>query len=92
MFPSFKIVKRKNPAFRGIATVLVSVIIWFSPIPAGVGEKAWHLFAIFFGTIIGLVLQPLPLGAVVLIATTATALTNTLSISEAMNGYMNCTW
>ena len=76
---------------RGIVTVLVAVIIWFLPIPAGVEEKAWHLLAIFLATIIGLILQPLPLGAVVLIGTTATALTNTLSITEAMTGYMNST-
>ena len=60
-------------------------------LPLGVEERAWHLFAIFFGTIVGLVLQPLPLGAVVLIGTTATMLTHTLTMSEAMAGYMNST-
>jgi len=82
---------QRYAVLRGVVTVLAAVAIWFSPIPAGGQEKAWHLFAIFFGTIIGLILQPLPLGAVVLIGTTATALTNTLTIAEAMNGYMNAT-
>ena len=72
-------------------TVLVAVAIWFVPAPTGVEERAWHLLAIFFGTILGLILQPLPLGAVVLIGTTATMLTETLSLSEAMAGYMNST-
>lgn len=76
---------------RGAITVLAAVIIWFAPIPEGVDEKAWHLFAIFFATIIGLILQPLPLGAVVLIGTTATMLTHTLTIAQAMAGYMNAT-
>ena len=53
--------------------------------------KAWHLFAIFSGAIAGLILQPLPPGAVVLIATTLTALSNTLSINDALSGYMNPT-
>ena len=81
----------KNLLLRGMATVLVAVIIWFSPIPEGITEKAWHLFAIFFATIIGLILQPLPMGAVVLIGTTATMLTHTLTMAEAMQGYMNST-
>jgi DASS family divalent anion:Na+ symporter len=51
----------KNLLVRGIVTVLVAVIIWFMPPPEGVDQKAWHLFAIFFGTIVGLILQPLPL-------------------------------
>ncbi|PYS47959.1 MAG: anion permease [Acidobacteria bacterium] len=88
---SDKAESKEKSVVRGIVTVLVAVIIWFLPIPAGVEEKAWHLLAIFLATIIGLILQPLPLGAVVLIGTTATALTNTLSITEAMTGYMNST-
>ncbi len=81
----------QNRALRGAATALVAAVIWVLPMPAGVTGKAWHLFAIFFGTIIGLILQPLPMGAVVLIGTTLTALTGTLSIAEALNGFMNGT-
>jgi len=80
-----------SPIFRGLITVLAATIIWFSPMPAGVELRAWHLFAIFSGTIIGLILQPVPMGSVVLIGTTATMLTNTLTLSEAMAGYMNGT-
>jgi len=50
-----------------------------------------HLFAIFFGTIVGLILQPLPMGAVVLIGTTVSMVTHTLTMNEAMAGYMNST-
>ena len=76
---------------RGIATVLIAVIVWFLPSPAGVDAKAWHLFAIFFATIIGLILQPLPMGAVVLVAVAATTITNTLPIADALSGYANAT-
>jgi DASS family divalent anion:Na+ symporter len=76
---------------RGIATILVAVIIWFLPPPAGVAIKAWHLLAIFAATIIGLILQPLPMGAVVIIGTMATALTGTLTPAEALNGFSNTT-
>ena len=36
-------------------------------------------------------LQPVPMGAVVLFGMTATALTATLTISDALNGYMSPT-
>ncbi len=76
---------------RGVATILVAVIIWFLPPPAGVAIKAWHLLAIFAATIVGLILQPLPMGAVVVIGTMATALTGTLSPADALNGFSNTT-
>ncbi len=75
----------------GVATILVAVIIWFLPSPAGVAIKAWHLLAIFAATIAGLILQPLPMGAVVIIGTMATALTGTLSPADALNGFANTT-
>jgi DASS family divalent anion:Na+ symporter len=76
---------------RGLATLLVAVIIWFLPPPAGVAIKAWHLLAIFAATIVGLILQPLPMGAVVIIGTMATALTGILTPAEALNGFSNTT-
>ncbi|UCD25924.1 MAG: anion permease, partial [Gemmatimonadota bacterium] len=42
----------------------LGVAIWFAPSPAGVTPRAWHLFAIFVSTIVGIMLQPLPMGAV----------------------------
>ena len=81
----------KDRLIRGVLTLLAALIIWFIPPPEGVSQQAWHLFAIFFGTIAGLILQPLPLGAVVLIGTTATMLTHTLTLGQAMAGYMNAT-
>jgi len=82
---------KASAIFRGLITVLSAALIWFSPTPVGVEQKPWHLLAIFFGTIIGLILQPVPMGAVVLIGTTAAMLTNTLTLSEALAGYMNGT-
>ena len=76
---------------RGVVTILVAVIIWLLPFPVGVTPKAWHLLAIFAATIAGLILQPLPMGAVVLIGTMATALTGTLSPGDALNGFSNTT-
>src|SRR6476661_4525484 len=78
-------------ASRLLAVIAVGAIIWFAPVPQGIALNAWHLFAIFVATILGLILQPLPMGAMVLIAVITTALTETLSIGDALNGFSNPT-
>ena len=78
-------------AMRGAATLLAAAVIWYLPPPTGVAIKAWHLLAIFAATILGLILQPLPMGAVVITGTMATALTDTLSVGDALNGFANTT-
>ena len=82
---------RSNRLTRGLAVVLAGAAVWLAPLPAGVEVKAWHLFAIFLATILGLILQPVPMGAIVLLGITTTTLTATLSINDALNGYMNST-
>lgn len=76
---------------RAIVTSLVAIAIWFAPVPAGVDPKAWHLFAIFAATIVGLILQPLPMGAIVLFGVTLSTLSGTLNITDALKGYGNST-
>ena len=48
-----------------------------------------HLLAIFVATIVGIILKPLPMGAVAVVGICATALTGTLSINEALSGFGN---
>ena len=67
----------------------IGIIIWFIPAPAGVQIKAWHLLAIFVATIVGIMLRPLPMGAVALLGIVMTALTGTLEIGEALSGFGN---
>lgn len=76
---------------RGLIVVLVGLIIWYSPVPAGVKKEAWHLLAIFVATIFGLVLTPLPMGAVVIIGVMITAFTGTLKVGEVLSGFANST-
>ena len=82
--PGYRLVGMK----LGIAAGL-GVIIWFLPAPDGVTAAAWHLFAIFVATIVGIVLEPLPMGAVALLGIAATTLTHTLSLGEALSGFSN---
>jgi DASS family divalent anion:Na+ symporter len=81
----------REKIIRGLIVVLIGVIIWFSPIPAGVKKEAWHLLAIFVATIVGLILTPLPMGAIVPIGVMMTAITGTLNINQALSGFANNT-
>lgn len=72
-----------------IIPILVGLIIWFVPVPEGLKPQAWHLFAIFAGTILGFILQPLPIGAVSVISIVVASVTHTLKISEGLAGFGN---
>lgn len=72
-----------------LITIGIGVVLWFVPPPAGVEIAAWHLLAIFVATIVGLILKPLPMGAVAITGIMATALTGTLSVGDALSGFGN---
>lgn len=76
---------------RGLITIACALAIWFSPIPTGVKPAAWHLLAIFVATIIGFILQPLPIGGVAFISVTMAALTGVLKPAETLSGFSNTT-
>lgn len=79
-----------------LITVAVGLVIWFLPPPEGVtalekGQQAWHLLAIFVATIVGLILKPLPMGAVAIIGIVLTAATGTLTAAQSLSGFGNTT-
>jgi divalent anion:Na+ symporter, DASS family len=76
---------------HGIITVLVGALIWFMPIPKGLDAPAWHLFAIMAATILGFVLQPLPMGAIAFSSITFTALLGVLKPADVLSGFSNST-
>ena len=81
--------KNSNSWLKFAVPILIGLAIWFAPAPVGVDPKAWHLFAIFVATIVGLIVQPMPMGAVAFIAIVITALTGTLTIGESLSGFGN---
>uniref|UniRef100_UPI00248CD7B4 DASS family sodium-coupled anion symporter n=1 Tax=Veillonella seminalis TaxID=1502943 RepID=UPI00248CD7B4 len=72
-----------------IIPIMVGVIIAVLPVPAGLSTQAWYLLAIFLSTIIGFIMQPLPIGAIALISITITQLANVLKPSQALAGFGN---
>ena len=70
-----------------IASIATGIILWFVPVPSGVSRNAWQLLAIFLATIVGIITQPLPLGAVALLGLGASVLTKTLTFSAAFSAF-----
>nr|ABK24751.1 unknown [Picea sitchensis] len=69
------------------ASIATGVIMWLVPAPAGVTKNAWQLLAIFLATIVGIITQPLPLGAVALMGLGAAVLTKTLTFAAAFSAF-----
>jgi divalent anion:Na+ symporter, DASS family len=76
---------------RGLIAIAIGIIIWNLPAPAGVKKEAMHLLAIFVATIVGLILTPLPMGAVVIIGVMLTGVTETLKVGQILSGFANNT-
>ncbi|MCB1108322.1 MAG: anion permease [Chlamydiia bacterium] len=79
---------RKNASLF-VLCFLVSAIIWFLPEPQGVSTQAWHLFAIFIFTVLGVVTKPMPIGTIAFIGLMLVTLTKTLTFDEAFTGFSN---
>lgn len=62
--------------------VAIATAIWFSPAPSGVSAQAWHLLAVFVGTIAGIITTPLPLGAVAILGLGTAMLTKVLTFAQ----------
>lgn len=70
-----------------IASIATGVILWLVPQPAGVTRNAWQLLSIFLATIVGIITQPLPLGAVALMGLGACVFTKTLTFAAAFSAF-----
>ncbi len=62
-----------------------------APIPEGLSDQAWHLFAVFVSVIISFILRPFPMGVMVLLGLVFLSISQTISIKEALSGYGDTT-
>ncbi len=71
--------------------IVIALIIWAcTPFkPVGISVAGWHMLAIFVGTILGCITQPLPIGGVALIGFTITVLLGLVDIDTASEGFGN---
>jgi DASS family divalent anion:Na+ symporter len=71
-----------------LISVLFGFVVYNLPNPEGLSLQAWHMFAIFISTILGIVLKPFPTGAIALIGMFFASITNTINFDkEALAGF-----
>lgn len=70
-------------ALLGIYVFVAHVL----PVPEGVEPAGWRITGVFFATIAGLMLQPLPGSQVVLLGVTAVILVGGVPMGRALQGY-----
>ena len=74
---------------RGMAALaaIYCAVVYLIPKPDAVKPEGWRLTGIFIATIAGCVLQPVPSGALVLLAVTLAAIFGGLTVEQALAGY-----
>ena len=74
-------------AVRLAAAALVGALLWLVPVPDGVEPRAWRLLAVFVATMTGIILRPMPMGALAFVSVSFAVLSGTLTIAEATAGF-----
>jgi len=75
---------------RLAALILIYIVVaHVLPRPEGVDPAGWRTTGVFFATIAGLMLQPLPGSQVVLLGLTALVVVGGVSVDRALSGYAN---
>ena len=88
-----------NTAFKvwpALVAICLGLLIWFViPVPVGVKPEAWHLLALFVGTIAAIIGKVMPIGALAMIAIALVAMLGVTSnkpsvaIVDALSGFAN---
>lgn len=82
---------------HSLCAVVAALLIWFViPVPEGVEPNAWHLLALFIGTIIAIIGKAMPIGAVSVVAIALVAVTGVTNpgkpgaaLNDALSGFSN---
>jgi len=84
-----KVLKLKGAKlYPSLVLLVLFILMWFVlPVPNGVTTQGWHLFIIFILTILGLIIKPLPMGAMAFTAVTVVILTKTLTLKMTLSSF-----
>jgi len=77
-------VELRSLILKWAIVVGAGLAVYLAPVPQGITQQAWRLFAIFVATIIGSIVRPVPGGAMVLLGIAAVAITKSMPLSDAM--------
>lgn len=89
----------KNESLKpvpALVAIAITLTIWFViPVPSGVTPNAWHLLAMFIGTIAAIIGKAMPIGALAMVAIALVAITGvtnskpSAAIADALSGFSN---
>lgn len=76
---------------RGFALLIAvyGFVAYVIPRPEAIKPEGWRLTALFLATVVGSITEPLPAGALVLLAVVLSSVVGGLTITEALAGYSN---
>ncbi|MFW0767964.1 DASS family sodium-coupled anion symporter [Trabulsiella odontotermitis] len=80
-----------------IISIVITLTIWYViPCPADVTLQAWHLLALFIGTIAAIIGKAMPIGAIAIVAIMLVAITGvtnpgkpSAALNDALSGFSN---
>jgi len=90
--PSIPVPAQKQGASLSVrwgVVLLAAAIVLAMPRPDQVDPRGWLLLAIFVGTVVGLIAQPLPMGAMVICAIALAAISKSVTPQEAFSAFAN---
>ncbi len=70
-----------------LIVLIAAFSLWFMPPPTGLEIGAWHLLIIFLGTIISIILKPLPMGAIAVIGLSLCVITGLLPLQQSLSSF-----
>ncbi|NQU35846.1 MAG: DASS family sodium-coupled anion symporter [Bacteroidetes bacterium] len=74
---------------KKIAIILSGIILWFLPHPTEISPEAWHLFAIFFTTILSIVIGAFNILVASVFGMVIAVTTGTIDPGHAFSGFSN---
>lgn len=80
---------KNRPWLRWGVMLAAGALVLLVPRPEGIAPEGWRLLAIFVATVVGLVSQPLPMGAIAILAISVAALTKTVTPTFALSAFSN---
>ena len=79
-----------NQYLRFLACVIIALILWLSG-AEGAPQQGWQIFSVFIAVIASFILQPFPMGTMVLLGLVTLTATHTITMKEALSGYGDST-
>jgi divalent anion:Na+ symporter, DASS family len=77
----------RSPQSGKIGFFIFLIALWFLPKPDDLSIQAWKTFLVFAGTIVGIMTQIYPMGAIALFAICACSLTKAMTLPQALSAF-----